>query len=131
MTDEENLTCEGWTHGTLLTYMLTRLSEMDRRYEDRFRAEEIALKKAEAAQEAKNATLNNLRGVVTDQQGAFARTTVVNLQMEAIITRVGLLELDIRGIKERGTGMHSVFNYLGLIAGLIIAAAAIFFKTNG
>lgn len=105
-----------------------RLGEFDRRYEQRFKAQEKAIEKAETAQESKNQTLNELRGVVTDQQGAFARTTVVNLQVEAVVTRLVAIELDMRGLKERGTGRHDIVGYLAIIASLIIAAAAVYFR---
>lgn len=128
MKSDELPQCEGWTHGTLLAFVNSKFKELDLRYEQRFKAQEVALQKAESAQESKNQTLNELRGVVTDQQGAFARSTVVNLQIEAIAARIAAMELDVRGFKERGGGMHVTISYLTAAAGLVIAGLAIYFK---
>ena len=128
MTSDDTTQCEGWTHGTLLAFINSKFKELDLRYEQRFKAQETALEKAETAQESKNQTLNELRGVVTDQQGAFARTTVVNLQIEAITARMGAMELDVRGMKERGTGLHAGIGYLIGLGGLLIAGAAVYLR---
>ncbi len=129
---DEDTGCEGWTHGTLLTYFRAKIREMDLRYEQRFRAQETAIDKAEKAQEARNQTLNELRGIVTDQQGSFARTTVVNLQIEAIAMRLAAAELNMRGLQERGGGSKEAWRegagYIFGAISLIIAALAIYFK---
>ena len=122
--------CGGWTFPTMLVYIEALLTELDLRYKQRFEAQENALQKAEAAQDAKNTTLNELRGVVTDQQGAFARSAVVDLQIKAIESRVSSIELDIRGLKERGEGKHTMIGYVTGAIGLAIALAAIWFRMH-
>jgi hypothetical protein len=71
------------------------IDERDRRYQERWEAQQAALTKALTSMEARLVTLNELRGVVTDAQGTFltrnefdAKHQVLNDRVDALAKQV-------------------------------------------
>ena len=61
----------GWTFTTLLRFVIDRMDERDRRYEQRFRAQEEAVSKAEHSTEKRLEGMNEFRSQLKDQQATF------------------------------------------------------------
>lgn len=61
----------GWTVDTLRAMFEARIAEMDRRYEQRFAAQEEAIHKSETATERRFESVNEFRAQLADQASRF------------------------------------------------------------
>lgn len=61
----------GWTVDTLRAMFEARMSEMDRRYEQRFQGQQDAITKSEAATERRFEAVNEFRSQLADQATRF------------------------------------------------------------
>jgi hypothetical protein len=111
MTDEARDHLDGWTVGTLRRFILDRMDERDRRYGERFDAQEKAVAaalaaakeavtKAEVATEKRLEGLNELRKMSSDQASLFMPKTEAEIRLAALGKDVD----DLRTSRDVGTG---------------------------
>lgn len=143
-----------WTVETALRHMMTLSEERDRRYEQRFDAQEKALQTAFMAQEkgvtaafacqkeavskAENANEKRMEGVrreletLTNQQDGFMPKSESVLGREALAARVSAMEILVRDVQSErqgvARGINLVLGGIALIATLIAIAQAFFHK---
>jgi len=112
------------------------LAERDRRYGERFDAQERAnslaldaaekaVLKAEGAAEKRFEAVNEFRATLSDQAGSFATRAEMNAELRAIGARLERLEGHDATSDGRGMGMTQLWGYLVGGAGLIIAVVTI------
>jgi len=114
----------GWTEETLFAYFQTLVNERDRRYEQRFTAQEQALdksakaialasEKAEVAIERRFESVNEFRAQLADQTVNFMHIDVYEVQHRELVSRVELIEKWRTTITARASVMIGV----GVLAG--------------
>ncbi len=92
-----------WTHDTLRQHLLSVMDERDRRYEQRFQAQQDAmdaalvaakeaLAKNDAVLEARLQLLNEFRAAMSDRDRDFIPRTEVEVRMRAVEKRVDSME---------------------------------------
>jgi len=149
-----------WTHETLKAYILAIIDANDRRYRELSEADKIAIMaalaaadrataKQEAAANNRFIDLNELRGMVTDQQANFIQRREEEAHIAALSERMAAMQAAIddkfeaqrvaytNGIARnsdetatiqatlatlagRDTGTHNTWGEVGIIIGLII-----------
>jgi hypothetical protein len=109
----------GWTTDTLKEYLESRIGQNDLRYQQRFESQEAnlvtaitaqekavsaalaaaekAVGKAEVAAEKRFDAVNEFRGQLSDQAREFIPRKEAELQIDALINRVGVLEKSTSG----------------------------------
>jgi hypothetical protein len=104
------------------------LEQMELRYEQRFQAQNSAIQaallstkeaisKSDAAVEKRFDSVNEFRGQLNDQTKTFASVEKV----DAVIQRIDRME-------GKSIGYSSMYGWLAALAGIAIAAAALFLK---
>ena len=112
------------------------LSERDRRYGERFDAQERAnslaldaaekaVLKAEGAAEKRFEAVNEFRATLADQAGSFATRAEMNAEFRAVNAALSRLETKDASNAGRGSGMTQLWGYLVGGAGIIIAVVTI------
>jgi hypothetical protein len=99
------------------------LAEMNRRYEDKFKAMDCAVEKAENATEAWKTNANEWRGAMTDREKMFLPRTEYTIYHEGLAKQVRELER----LKDIATGRASVATFVSIIS-VLIAIAMHFLK---
>ncbi len=118
------------------------LDERNKRYELRASTQDNAVKsaldtsekaivKAESATERRFEGVNEFRQTLADQASRLMPRSEYTVQHKALEDKVEVNEArlnqmhsDISGLLARGAGIKDVWGYIGIIAGLIIAAVA-------
>lgn len=135
----------GWTTETLRTLMLHLLEESDKRYSQRFDAQEKAvqaalanaeraLSTASSAADKRLDSMNEFRGALRDQQNTFIPRSEVSGMVRALSDKIERLEADLAsrtGSKaqaaERQTGvMWLVGLVVAVVVGLVGAVVGFF-----
>lgn len=120
----------GWTVDTLRVEMLGRLEAMDRRYEERFEAQEKAVLKAEIASEKRFDSVNEFRATLSDQTATLMPRAESTLRWEAASERIAKLESYGELVKGRGKGMADSWGYLLGLLGAVATAITIILAFN-
>lgn len=136
-----------WTVDSLKELMLSVLTEMDRRYEQRFEAQQVALRdallaqekavtaalnaaeravsKAELASERRFESINEFRGQLADQAATLMPRAETAVLLDSINERLATIE---KRVDERAgalKGQETLRAVLLTTAGLLIAAIAV------
>jgi hypothetical protein len=118
----------GWTLATLKEHFDSLLAEEDRRYEQRFASQEQAIRKADAANDARFSSVNEFRATLSDQQ----RTFMPRPEAERIITSIDerLAAMAARLDKAEGSsgGKLAGWGWAVGVLGLVLAILARFVK---
>ena len=104
------------------------LREMEKRYEQRFDAQEKAVLKAEVATEKRLEGVNEFRKTLSDQQSTFVSKEVSDARFKSLENLVAVLTAQQQQNSGRGAGRNDVWLVIVAIASPVIAIAAIFFK---
>jgi hypothetical protein len=112
--------------------MLRMFNETDRRYEQRFDAQEKAVRTALAAMEERFRSVNEFRAVLGDQSRNFATRAEVDAQNAALAqrlednsTRIAAIEGDLKALAGRSGGMHTSWGILVATIAMVAAGATI------
>jgi hypothetical protein len=113
-----------------------RLTEQIAAQKDRVQialdAAEKAVAKAEVATEKRLEGLNELRGLVSDQQAQFATTELVNAKFSAMEGRLSLLELQGASDKGRqGISTPLLLAIVGFVSAVLTGAFTYLFPRLG
>ncbi len=95
------------------------LGERDRRYEERFNAQERANTIALSAANERLARMNEFRDQLTDQAGTFVTREELNARLEAINGTLTRLDSHDAANRGRGLGMTQLWAIIVGIAGLL------------
>jgi Flp pilus assembly protein TadB len=101
------------------------LAERDRRYDDRFGAQERANTIALDAANERLARMNEFRAQLTDQAATFATRTEMNAEFRAVNATLARLETKDANNAGRGSGMSQLWGFIVGAAGVIIAVVAV------
>jgi uncharacterized protein YceH (UPF0502 family) len=104
-------------HVALRDFVISIIDERDKRYEQRFKGQEIALIKAERELKARLTLLNELRGNVATKDQLHVFHQLLN-EVKARLDR----------IEGRKTGSSLMLVTLISISGLVLAALSLFYK---
>jgi 23S rRNA pseudoU1915 N3-methylase RlmH len=133
----------GWTVDTSRADLIARLVEMDRRYEQRFDAQEKAVLAAlRAAQDAvskadiatekrfdevreKFITTNEFRGQLADQAATLMPRSEAAVLISTLADRINKLEAADEVNRARRKGTDQVWGYIAGVAGLAVAIVAV------
>jgi hypothetical protein len=120
------------------------LDERDERYKQRASSQDAAVKnaldtsekaiiKAETATERRFEGVNEFRQTLADQATMLMPRSEYTVQHKALEdkvsvleSRLGAMQQDVSAILARGGGIREAWGYIGVIAGLVIAVAAIY-----
>lgn len=136
MAGEGGMTAEspsGWTTDTLRADVLGRLGELDKRYEQRFEAQEKAVVaaitaadravgKAETATEKRFDGVNEFRASLSDLTATMMPRQEAMVQINNLAERINKLEAFINMSHGRGKGLSDTWGY---VVGAIASATAI------
>lgn len=116
-----------WTWSSFEKYIKTLLNERDKRYEQRFRAQQEAIAKAERATELRFAGVNEFRQALSDQAEEFASQE----SLDTLRDRVDKLEKIVNLGEGRDSGSKGLWNdarsNIALIISLIGGLVTLFF----
>lgn len=117
---------DNWTWSSFEKYIKSLLNERDRRYEQRFRAQQEAIAKAERATELRFGSVNEFRQTLTDQANEFASQE----SLDGLRDRIDRLEKIIHLGEGKAHGSKSLWidarANLALIISLIGGAIGLF-----
>jgi len=148
MSGETERDVSGWTVDTLGAHILRLLTEHDRRYEQRFKAQEEATKAAlSAAQKAADIlevntqrwrdASNEWRATLTDRERQYlprSEAAVLEKQnaerISLLITRLDTIEDRINSREDQGRGLSKAWGYVVGVVGLVSAAVAFIVGTR-
>lgn len=129
----------GWTINTLRKHLIAMLSEMDKRNEQRFLAQESAVTaalaaakeavaKAESASEKRFENTNEWRQVITDRDQTFVPRREMDGRLESHAQKLDAQDEKLNSIENRlaqsqgrGSGLNSGWAYLIGFVGLSAA----------
>ncbi len=136
-----------WTVDSLKELMMAVLEEMDRRYEQRFEAQQVALRdalissekavnaalnaaeravsKAELASERRFESINEFRGQLADQAATLMPRAETTVLLSAINDRLATLETRVTERAGALQGQNAMRAALFTVCGLVIAALAV------
>lgn len=111
------------------------LSEMDRRYEQRFDAQEKAnttaltaaekaVLKAEVAAEARFASVNEFRGTLSDQTATLMPRVEAEARMQAMADKLGELGDRVNRAEGRGSGYTASWAVGVAVMGLLLGVGS-------
>lgn len=131
----------GWTVDTLRADVLGRLNELDKRYEQRFIAQEKAVvaalqaakeavNKAETATEKRFEGVNEFRSSLSDLTATMMPRSESTARWSALADRVNKLESNMDLIHGRGKGLSDTWGYVVGAIGAIGAVVAIILAFN-
>lgn len=113
----------GFTTDTLKAYLDSRLEEADKRYDQRFQAQQKALEKSDAATEKRFESVNEFRNQLRDQNLTFiARSEALSL-IDSNSKRIDTLSKAISDKEANGQGSAQVWDLLA--AGVLLFCTVI------
>ncbi len=121
-----------------LLALLDVLTERDRRYSERFAAQEVANRlaldaaekavlKAENAYERRFESVNEFRQTLTDQAATFMTRAEANALLGAVNEKLSRLDNHDSATTGRGAGMGQLWGIIAGVGGLLIGAASVAF----
>lgn len=139
MPGEGGMTAEspsGWTTDTLRADVLGRLGELDKRYEQRFEAQEKAVisalhaakeavSKAEVATEKRFEGVNEFRSSLSDLTATMMPRAESTARWSALAERVDKMEKAIAADSGRNKGINDSWGYLVAAIGLAVGIIGI------
>lgn len=111
---------------SVLDHIQAILTEMDRRYQQRFDAVKEAVSKAEIATSERFASVNEFRQTLTDQAGTFIGRGEFEAMREAYAERIRELTARLDRTEGRSTGFSAGWAILVGAVGLVAAVVAVF-----
>jgi hypothetical protein len=123
-----------------ITALEVTMAERDRRYGERFDAQERAnslaldaaekaVLKAEGAAEKRFEAVNEFRATLTDQAATFATRVEMISELRAMSARLERIESHDALTAGRGTGMSQLWGFIvgasGLVVGIVMVVAAV------
>lgn len=142
----------GWTVDTLHAMLVLRFAEKDRRDEQRFEAQQLALRdaliaqekavnaalmaaqqavtKAEIAAEKRFDSVNEFRAQLADQTATLMPRNEAMVLINGLADRVNKLESGIDVNSGRGKGLDAAWGYLVAAVGLAAAVIGIIIATR-
>ena len=102
--------------------------ERDRRYSERFSAQEHANGIALSAANERLERMNQFRDQLTSQAASFVTRDTLDAELKSIHAITTRLENVSAATQGRGAGVTSLISYGIAVAGVLIAIAAIVFK---
>lgn len=147
MSGETEQNISGWTTDTLHGHLLAMLREKDLRDNQRFEAQQLALRdalsaqekavtaaliaaeravnKAEAAQEKRNEATNEFRGQLSDQAANLMPRREAQVLIDALAEKVTIMQRRVNETGGRAAGLNDAWGYLIGVAGIIAAVVAL------
>ncbi len=136
MSGETEEHISGWTVDTLRAHISDMMGAHDRRYEQRFEAQEKAVNsalraaqdavtKAELATEKRFESVNEFRAQLSDQSRTLMPRNEYEAQHHALVERIDLLDKRVTETTGRSQGLSQAWGYVAAGIGLFIAAATI------
>jgi hypothetical protein len=116
--------CE-WTIDTALAHLLALREADDRRYEQRFEAQGVALLKTETALERRFEGVNEFRATLADQQGRFIAKSEVDEMRRALEARTVDLKERLDALTAERKGIVGGWGYAVGVAGLVALAVSL------
>lgn len=142
-----------WSPQQVMEYLKSLLEAGDKRYEERFNAQQTSVKEAlAAAEKAVNAALiasekailvaevnsekwranaNEWRSAMDDREAKFATQSEVDLQIRAMANRLGIVETTLATRAGKGEGLNFGWSLLLSVATFavsLLVAISIFYK---
>ena len=137
MSDEISLN-KSWTIEAYVAHNESMRMEMDRRYEQRFDAQERAVLKAEAASEKRFDSVNEVRETLADQAKHLISRNEVEQQFKSINEKVDTTTGRMDRLEGRAGGSTATWTYavaaigvVGTIVGIIGTVVAVIVITRG
>ena len=132
MSDEVSLN-EGWTLPSYVAHAEAMRVEMDQRYQQRFAAQESAVRsaltsakeatqKAEVANEKRFESVNEFRATLADQAGRFVTRTEVEQLFRSLDDKVDTVTGRLERLDGRSGGTNATWGYL---VGAVVAAGTL------
>jgi ABC-type multidrug transport system fused ATPase/permease subunit len=115
----------GWTVQTLHNYILSTLREMDKRYEQRWAAQQTALNKVEASTQDRFASVNEFRAVLSDQQHTYITRTEYERAHQYLIDKANDNSDRLNRLEGSQSGVSSTVATLIAVIGVVAAFGAI------
>lgn len=125
MSGETEEAVSGWTVDTLRQEIHGLLRESDRRYEQRFEAQEQANEKFESENRAWREQANEWRGAMTDRERDFLSRREAEQQFYALNEKVDAQGSRLDRTEGRGIGLNAGWVYLLGAASFVAAIVAI------
>ena len=128
----------GWTFKTLLAHIRALMSEADRRYEQRFEAQEKAVGaalaaadravvKAELAADKRFDGVNEFRQTLSDQNATFITRTEAEAAINRNTTDIAKLTARMDVSSGRGVGAQVVWGYVSGAVGLLLTVVSVIY----
>lgn len=136
MSGETEKQVSAWTTDSLKEHVEALMNERDRRYEQRFQAQEAAVKaaihsadransKAEAAMEKRFDGVNEFRQTLSDQAGQFITRQEVETMFKPLDSKVDENKDTLKEIVGRASGLHASWGYTVGAVGIVAAVVAV------
>lgn len=125
MSGETEDAVSGWTVDTLHAHMERLVREHDRRYEQRFDAQEKAILKSETSYDKRFEGVNEFRATLADQARDLMPRKESELQHAAVIERVATVETLMRAQVARGVGLKDGWGYLAGVVGVLVGVVGL------
>lgn len=131
MSGETEKEVSGWTVDTLRELIITRMDERDRRYTEKFDAQEKAVLVALDQTRTRFENVNEWRGTVSDLlANAMPRPEAVTINA-ATNDKIQAINSRLDKIEGGGSSKHALFGYVVAVAGILIAIGALVLRSQG
>jgi PBP1b-binding outer membrane lipoprotein LpoB len=105
--------CTGeWTINTLYKLLATKLQDDEKRYNERFNAQQMAIEKAERASEKRFDSVNEFRGMMADQQATLVNRNEWDAKNIALHDKIDVLTNRLNLMEGSGSGKHAFWGYI-------------------
>jgi len=101
------------------------LEERDKRYDERFKAQEAAILKAEAATERRFQSVNEFRQTLSDQATGFFMRNEALMKFDSFDEKIDGLKKDIQSLRESRSESAGGISTTGKLISIVIAGAAV------
>jgi len=153
VTGETKSDVSGWTIDTLRVYLLGVISDADRRYEERFKAQALAVDaairaateatgKAERATELRFESVNEFRSALTDQTATFMTRAAfdefqkatgtyrdgLNSRFDVVNSRLNSMGGEATGKKDASDNSRANMALIVSVVGIVIMLASLYLR---
>jgi hypothetical protein len=130
-----------WTPVEVKDYLFHIMDERDKRYEERFLAQEEAMKtaltsakeavtKAEIANEKRFDSVNEFRETLRDQTSTFMPRSEVQLGIDTVTEKINSINAKLERMDGKGIGINQLLGYLFASAALIVTILTLITKLH-
>jgi hypothetical protein len=141
MSKERECPPDDWTLGTLRRHVIDLMDERDRRYAERFEAQEKAVgaaisaadkavTKAETSTEKRFDSTNEFRQTLTDQAATFVTKVEYAANYNIMIKDMDLIKSQLTSMQGRAGGLSAGWGYLIGAIGAVGIIVAIFMSVR-